>query len=247
MTKVKPPYVISRMRYSGSQLRILLDLLKAHIHVGQTGVGLNKIAEHFFAEHDVSSNFYGYENFSAYICVSVNEHLIHGIPNAKPFQKGDLVSVDAGCVYRSYHSDAAFTQIVGEPNCQQDQQLVATTYDALHEAAKLLVPKVTVGTIGAFIGDFVQQAGFYCPKNYAGHGIGTKMHEAPLLFNYGIKNQGVKLKLHQTVCLEPMVQIGTAETVTLSDGWTVMNANKQNSAHFEATLLVTAHGGEHLT
>lgn len=218
MTKVKAPYAISRMRHSGSQLRSLLDLLKEHICVGQTGVGLNKIAEHFFAEHDVTSNFYGYQNFPAYICVSVNEHLIHGIPNEKPFQKGDLVSVDAGCVYRSYHSDAAFTYIVAEPNCQLDQKLVATTKDVLHEAAKLLVPQVTVGTIGAFIGDFVHKAGFYCPRNYAGHGIGTKMHEAPFLFNYGIKGRGVKLQLHQTVCLEPMVQIETAETVTLADG-----------------------------
>ena len=248
MTKVKQGVSLARMRQAGVFLRQLLNTLRENIVVGQSGVGLNALAEQFFAQKPVTSNFYNYHGFPAYICVSVNDHLIHGIPTDVQFKKGDIVSVDAGCIYRRYHSDAAFTVIVGGlANNEADAQLVTTTNNVLRAVQAIVVPDVAVGTIGAFIEQFVTKAGFYCPKNYAGHGIGTKMHEAPLIFNYGLAENGVRLKIGQTVCIEPMVQQGTEATVTLADGWTVANASHQNSAHVEATFLITADGAEILT
>ncbi|WP_342252544.1 type I methionyl aminopeptidase [Spiroplasma endosymbiont of Amphibalanus improvisus] len=247
MITIKNDSEIDKMRKAGKVLSEILNTLKDNIKVGMTGENLDKICEKIISENNCSSNFKGYYGFPSTICVSVNENLIHGIPNSIAFKEGDLVSVDAGCIFEGYHADAAFTKVVGSYKEPIHKELVETTEESLEKAIKILKPGVRIGTIGSVIQTFVESKGFKLPTSYAGHGIGQNMHEDPIIPNVGKKDTGFKLKENMVICIEPMVQIGTDKTIVLNDGWTVMSNNKLGTAHFEKTILITKNGFEILT
>lgn len=218
------------------------------MRVGGSGKDLVTATWSFLKAHNCASNFYQYHGFPAPICVSVNANLIHGVPNATPFVAGDVVSVDAGVLYQNkWHSDAAFTKIVGQPRTTTDQLLVSTCAQALRAAIGTVQPHMRVGTLGHVIAHCVQQQGFFCPANYTGHAIGRALHMLPLVPNTGVPNTGAQLRPGMIICIEPMVMAKTPLVTTTADGWTVRNRYQANTAHFEAMVLIKSSGVELLT
>lgn len=247
MISIKTAKEIEYMRYAGKVTANLLKTLKENIKIGVTPKQLEKISDKFIKTNNCESNFKGHNGFPATICVSVNEQLIHTIPSDVKFKDGDIVSIDAGCSYKGYHSDAAFTMIVGSAKSEIHTKLVKVSEIALNEAIRLVKNNVRIGTISNMIQTIVEKENFFLPKYYSGHGIGTQLHEQPFIPNVGKKDTGLRLKTAMVICIEPMVQIGTDKTKVLSDNWTVVSQDNSYSAHFEHSVLVTETGYEILT
>ncbi|WP_338972829.1 type I methionyl aminopeptidase [Spiroplasma endosymbiont of Panorpa germanica] len=247
MVTIKSEFEISKMRIAGQVLGQALKLLEEMIQPGVNCLDLDKAFIEFITSKGCTSNFLGYYDYPAHICVSVNEQLIHGIPQNRILKDGDIVSIDTGCVFEGYHADAALTKICGEPRNNLELKLVNDTRKSLELAIEQVRDDVRIGTISATVQKFIEQNGFQLPTDFAGHGIGTAMHEDPLIPNTGKMDTGMRLKAGMTICIEPMVQISTSKTITAKDKWTVISADNSMAAHFEHTILVTEEGCEILT
>ena len=247
MIQILNPAEINKIRASAKVTSELLVALKQATQPGVCGVDLDQIVANLMAQAQVQPNFLGYHGFPARLCCSVNTALIHGIPDHQPFRDGDLVGIDVGCIYQGWHSDAAFSTIVGQPQNAESVQLLKTTRQALLAAVAMVQPGIRVGKISATIQNLVEKAGFYLPTAYAGHGIGQAMHQEPMVPNVGSPAQGVRLQPGMVLCIEPMVQTSSAQTRVAADGWTVCNATGGLAAHYEAMVLVTKTGHELLT
>ncbi|MGL5268644.1 MAG: type I methionyl aminopeptidase [Spiroplasma sp.] len=246
MISIKSQSEIANMRKAGRIVAIIHQELAKLIKVGTTGKMLDLKARQIIKKHGATPSFLNYHGFPAAICVSVNEQLIHGIPNDVPFKLNDLVKVDAGAAINGYHSDAAFTMCVGQPTKEQEK-IINITKEALKKAIKMIKPGVRIGDISAVIQTYVENQGFYLPTSYTGHGIGKSLHEDPAIPNVGIINTGVKLHAGMTICVEPMVTTSSSKIRVLDDQWTVVATDKKPTAHFEHTLLVTNDGCEILS
>ncbi len=159
-------------------------------------------------------------DFQRQICSSVNEVLVHGIPDNRALIEGDIISIDMGVNYRGYHSDSAFSVGVGQISSQA-QRILEVTKQSLDIGLSVVKDGIRTGDIGYAIQKFVEARGFHLPKDYTGHGIGTELHEGPFIPNCGNRHQGQLLKAGMTIAIEPMVQIETDQTETMNDGWTV--------------------------
>lgn len=217
MVTIKNIHQIAKMRQAGQVLGQALVMLKEMTQVGVNCLDLDEAFHQFILEHGCQSNFLGYGGFPKTICISINEQLVHGIPIDRVLEDGDIVSIDAGCIFEGYHADAAFTKIVGTPKNELDNKLVTVTKEALDLAIAILKPEIRVGDIGATIQQYVENQGFQVPRDYTGHGIGTSMHEDPFIPNYGQMGTGLRLKAGMVICIEPMVQTGTFQTITAAD------------------------------
>lgn len=246
MVSIKSETEIANMRKAGRVVAMIHQELAKLIKVGTTGKMLDLKAREIIKENGATPSFLNYHGFPAVICVSVNEQLIHGIPNNTPFKLNDLVKVDAGAAISGYHADAAFTMCVGQPTKQQEE-IINVTKEALMKAIEIIKPGVRIGDISATIQAYVESRGFYLPTSYTGHGIGKFLHEDPAIPNVGLANTGMKLHAGMTICIEPMVQTSTDKVRVLNDQWTVVATDKKPTAHFEHTLLVTNDGCEILT
>jgi methionyl aminopeptidase len=184
--------------------------------------------------------------FPGVICTSVNEQVVHGIPGKRRLKEGEILSIDAGAIVEGWHADAAVTVPVGEVSAQA-AKLIAVTDEALRRAIGAAVVGKRLGDIGAAVQRFVEAQGFTVVRNYVGHGIGRAMHEEPQVPNYGAPERGLQIKEGLCIAIEPMVNIGGAQTRTLPDQWTVVTADGSLSAHFEHTLWCTAAGPVVLT
>lgn len=244
---IKTEKEIEYIRFASNIVKIIHKQLKKMIKPGITGIQLNWKAEEIIKKYGCKPNFKGLYNFPASICVSLNNVLVHGIPNNIPFQAGDLVSIDMGCSYNGYHSDSAFSMIVGKTNNLIHKKLIKVTKTSLDKVIKILKPNIKIGDIGHIIQNYVESNGFYLPREFSGHGIGKKLHEDPYIPNFGTFNTGIKLKSGMTICVEPMVQIGTKDIKILNDNWTPVSKDGSYSAHFEHTILITDNGCEILT
>ena len=207
---------------------------------------LDDIAKRIIEKSNVVSSFLGYPqpgtiDFPAYICASPNEVIVHGIPNDYIVRDGDIISIDVGVSYEGYHADAAFTFGIGEVS-DEDKKLMDITKHALNEAIKLVKDGQKLGTIGHKIDKIATKNNYGNVRNYVGHGIGLEMHEEPQVPHYGEKNKGFELKTGMAICIEPMFNIGSEETVVDLDGWTVKTADSLKSAHFEHTIGITEEG-----
>lgn len=247
MITIKNNKEIKYVKKACETLKKIHNELKMMIIPGMTGIMLNNRAEEIIQENNCQPNFKGLYGFPTTICVSLNEVLIHGIPNNIPFIEGDIVSVDAGCSYMGYNSDGAFTIIVGKPKLFEHVKLLNVTKTALKKAISILKPGVNIGDISETIQKYVEGEGFFLPIEFSGHGIGWKLHEDPIIPNIGIAGTGIKLQSGMTICIEPMVQIGTSSIKMLSDNWTPISSLYLYSAHFEHTILITSNGYEILT
>jgi len=246
---IKSRQELEVMREAG---RINAEALAAAVALVAPGVTTAEMNEAFEAvqrKYGVTSPFKNYPGpypYPASICTSVNDELVHGIPNKHKLVEGDIVSIDCGTTYEGFVGDMAVTVPVGQIE-PETQRLLDVTRKALEIAISKMVPGNTVGDVGHAVQTYVEEQGFYITRTYTGHGVGRKMHEGPQVPNYGKPGRGMRLREGMTIALEPMVLVGTGETIVKPDEWTVASADGSLTAHFENTVAVTADGPVILT
>ena len=240
---------LALMRQSGKILAQVLAEMRAHVRAGVTTRQLDALADKLIAQHKAVPSFKGYPGPYPFPCattISLNNELVHGIPGPRVIREGDIVSVDCGVIYQGYHADAAFTVGVGQIS-PEAEKLLAVTARALELGIDQMRPGRHTGDIGAAIQQWVEGQGFYVVRDYTSHGIGRNMHEDPSVPNYGKAGKGPLLMPGITIAIEPMVLVGTDETRTLPDQWTVVSKDGSLTAHFEHTVAVTETEPEILT
>jgi methionyl aminopeptidase len=246
---LKDPREIQIMREAGRIVARVHAAMREAIKPGVSTFDLDQIAIEILRKHNAVSSFYGYQGFPANICASINEELVHGIPNAKRVLKdGDIISVDIGSYYRGFVGDSGWTYAVGSVSADA-QRVMAVTEASLWAGIAKAVPGNQVRDISRAIQEYVESHGMYIVKAYTGHGIGRNMHEAPQVLNYvsGDADSSLVLRPGLVLAIEPMVQLGTEKTKTLKDNWTVISHDHSLSAHFEHTIAITNQGPEILT
>ena len=234
------------MRRAGRVVAEMHDRIGAAIRPGVTLAQLDAIGREVIARRGARSNFLGYHGYPAVICASVNDVVVHGIPDHRALADGDIVSIDCGAIVDGYHGDAAFTAGVGEIDAEA-RRLIEVTRSALDAGIVELVPGSRLGDLGAAVQSTVERAGFSVVRDYVGHGIGTAMHEQPDVPNRGRRGRGRRVAAGDVYAVEPMVAVGTDETTVLADGWTVVTTDGSWAAHWEHTIAVTDDGPEILT
>lgn len=202
---------------------------------------LDAVAEKVIAAHGCVPSFLGYHGFPASICASPNDVIVHGIPGDYRLKEGDILSIDVGAIYEGYHGDAAFTMAIGEVTAEAER-LIEVTQQGMWAGIARVRHGGRVGDIGAAVEAVGQQAGYGVVREYVGHGIGRNMHEEPQIPNYGTPGKGMRLRRGMAVCIEPMFNLGTHETLVDDDHWTVRTADGSLSAHWEHTVCITPDG-----
>ena len=246
MIVLKSNHEIDLMREAGHIVAKTHEKLAQAIKPGITTIELDKIAAGVIKKHDAKPSFKGYHGFPASICTSINEEVVHGIPGIRKLQEGDIISIDIGAEYKGYHGDAARTYQVGtiEPELLH---LMEVTEQALHKGIEQVYPGNRLSDISHAVEQHVINHDLHVVKKYVGHGIGSEMHEAPEIPNFGPPGRGPRLKAGMVFAIEPMVNIGTSEVTTKDDHWTVVTNNGEPSAHFEHTVAIHQDGPEILT
>ncbi len=214
------------------------ELLEKHIKVGTTTKELDKIAEEFIRSKGATPSFKGYRGYPASICASVNEVIVHGIPNNNKLKDGDIIGLDIGAYYKGYHGDAARTHAVGNVD-DEVKRLIQVTEQSFFEGIKYAKLGHRLYEISNAISDYIESNGFAVVKDFIGHGIGTEMHEAPEIPNYRMPIKGTRLAKGMCLAIEPMVNMGTDTSKVLSDGWTAVTRDGKYSAHYENTIAIT--------
>lgn len=225
--------------------RVLAELMGAAAP-GVTTRDLDRLAEQRLVEAGAAPAFKGYHGYPATICASVNEQVIHGIPNDRKLVEGDIVSIDMGARLDGYYGDSAVTVPVGKIS-PEAERLLAVTQAALERAIAVVRAGARVHDIGAAVQQHVEAHGYSVVREFVGHGIGTSLHEEPQIPNYGTAGRGARLAEGMVLAIEPMVNAGKAAVKVLSDGWTAVTKDGSLSAHFEHTVAVTATGCRVLT
>ncbi|MGM0410256.1 MAG: type I methionyl aminopeptidase, partial [Bacillota bacterium] len=217
------------------------------IEKGISTADINKLADEFIRSKNAKPSFKGYNGFPASVCVSINEEVVHGIPDKdRILNSGDIVSIDIGAYYEGFHGDAARTFAVGEID-KEKQRLLDVTEKSLELGINEAVVGNRLTDISNAVQKHVEGNGFSVVRDYVGHGIGRDMHEDPQIPNFGPPGRGPILKTGMVLAIEPMVNIGGYEVETLSDGWTVVTKDKSFSAHFENTIAITDNKAEILS
>jgi methionyl aminopeptidase len=238
---LKSPAEIDAMRRAGHVNASVLAAVKELLQPGVTTADLNAAAEEVLRKHKAVSPFkgYGFPPFPASITVSINQELVHGIPNKKrELHIGDIVSVDCGTILDGFVADSAFTGGVGELS-PHAMKLLEVTQGALQAGIQKMRVGNRTGDVSAAIQNYVESHGYYVTREYTGHGVGREMHEGPQVPNYGTPGHGLPLRPGMTIALEPMVLVGTPATRVLADKWTVVSADGSLTAHFEHSIAVT--------
>ena len=241
------PEEVARIRESAQIVGKCLLALGREARPGVSTLDLDKVAEKFIRDQGGEPAFLGYRGFPASICASVNEEVVHGIPSAKRILKeGDVVSLDIGVKKAGFYADAARTFPVGTI-APELRRLLDATEKSLAAGIEQVRPEGRVSDISAAIERTVKQAGFSVVRALVGHGVGRALHEEPQVPNYGRPGEGPKLRVGMVLAIEPMVNAGTADVVTLADQWTVVTADRKRSAHFEHTVAIGVAGPEVLS
>jgi methionyl aminopeptidase len=238
---IKNAEEIAIMREAG---RINAEAITAAVAIIKPGVStadLNSAVEEVLKRYGCYSPFKNYPGpypYPASICTSVNEELVHGIPGKRKLHEGDILTIDCGTVYQGFVGDSAVTVGVGEISPEANK-LLEVTQGALEAGISKMVIGNKLGDVSSAIQQYVESRGFFVTRVYTGHGVGRRMHEGPQLPNYGVPGRGLPLKAGMTIALEPMVLVGTEETLVKPDEWTVVSADNSLTAHFEHTVAVT--------
>lgn len=246
MVNIKTKEEIELMKHSGHINYLCHKLLEKNLRPGITTKELEDIAKKFMEENDCTSSTIGYEGYPGYLCISVNDEVVHGIPGKRKLKNGDIVSLDISIKYKGYHSDSAATYAVGTVS-EKKKGLMGHTKEALYEGIKQVKEGATLGDIGHAIEQCAHKYHLGVVRELCGHGVGTELHEDPNVFNYGKPHTGMVLKAGMTIAIEPMLNLGTREVCMLDDDWTIVTLDGKPSAHFEHTVLVTKDGYEILT
>lgn len=208
-----------------------------HIKPGVKTIALDQIAEEFILAAGALPGFRGYRGFPNTLCISVNEEVVHGIPGERVLTNGDVVSIDCGCIKHEFYGDTAYTFPVGEV-APEVMDLLKKTKESLFRALDVAVTGKRVGDISSTVQDYVESFGYSVVRELVGHGLGRSLHEKPDVPNFGQRGSGPKLQEGMTICIEPMINLGTKNVMQSSDGWTIRTADKKPSAHFELTAVV---------
>lgn len=244
---IKSAREIELMREAGRLLAEVHDELAAFIKPGISTKDIDKLGEKLIRDRGCIPNFLNYNGYPASICVSVNDEVVHGIPNKhRILQDGDIVSLDAGLIYKGYHSDAARTHAVGSIS-KEAQQLIDVTRQSFFEGIKYAKAGNRLHDISNAIAAYAESFGYGVVRDLVGHGIGTALHEDPQIPNFKQLRRGMKLLPGMTLAIEPMINAGTWEVCWLDDDWTVVSEDGSLSAHYENTILITDGEPEILT
>ena len=244
---IKTAREIELMREAGRLLEKVHDELADFVKPGISTLDIDRFGEKLIRSLGCTPNFLNYNGYPASICVSVNDEVVHGIPKKnRILQEGDIVSLDAGLIYKGYHSDAARTHAVGKIS-PEAQQLINVTRESFFEGIKYAKAGNHLHDISAAIGDYAVQFGYGVVLDLVGHGIGTHLHEDPQIPNFPQKRRGIRLIPGMTLAIEPMINQGRADVEWLDDDWTVVTQDGSLSAHYENTILITEDEPEILT
>ena len=236
---IKSAREIELMREAGRILNYTLRTLEKSIHPGMSTADIDRIGEETIRSFGCTPSFLNYNGYPASICVSVNDEVVHGIPHKEHFlDEGDIVSLDAGVIYKGYHSDAARTYGIGEID-DDAKKLIEVTRQSFFEGIKFAKAGNHLNDISAAIQKYAESFGFGVVRDLVGHGIGSHLHEDPEIPNFARKRKGILLQPGMTLAIEPMITEGSYEVVWLDDDWTVMTEDGGWAAHYENTILIT--------
>jgi methionyl aminopeptidase len=246
MIILKSPAEIDIMAANGAILKECFAFAKEFIEPGRTRKELNEEVEKIIISRGARPAFKGFQGFPAATCVSVNEEVVHGIPDDQRFEEGDIVGLDIGVLKDGYYADAARTVPAGKIS-KEAARLLEVTKEALDSGISQAVPGKRLTDISHAVEQRATKAGYTVVKSLVGHGIGQQMHEEPQVPNFGPPSQGPELKEGLVLAIEPMVNVGGSDVFTLEDGWTIVTADRSMSAHFEDTIAITKEGPRVLT
>ena len=234
------------MRRAGRIVADVLAAVEEELKPGVTTATLDTVAESYIRKAGARPSFKGYRGFPASICVSIDSEVVHGIPGNRVIQEGQVVSIDAGAIWKGYHGDGARTFFVGTPPADV-AGLISTTRLALMAGIAAAVPGAHIEDVSGAVEDVAVEGGCGIVRPYVGHGIGTRMHEELQIPNYRTGSRGIEIQPGICMAIEPMLTLGKADVETLADGWTVVTTDHSLAAHFEHTIAVTDNGPEILT
>jgi len=244
----KSPAEIEKMRRSGKIVRQVLDEVAAMVKPGLSTMDLERAAAKKIKDLGAKPAFKGYYDYPCVLCTSVNQEIVHGIPNEKRVLKeGDIVSIDCGVVLEGYYGDSAVTVPVGNGQNDTVKKLLEVTRESLFKGIEKARIGNTVGDVGAAVQEHVEANGFSVVREFVGHGIGTKLHEDPQVPNFGVRGHGARLREGMVIAIEPMVNVGRPGARVLDDKWTAVTEDGSLSAHFEHCVAVTSDGPVILT
>ena len=236
---IKSEREIELMAEAGKILERVHNELEKALRPGMSTKDIDTLGEEIIRSYGCIPSFLNYNGYPASICVSVNQEVVHGIPDKhRIIQEGDIVSLDAGVIYKGYHSDAARTHAVGKVS-EEAKKLIQVTKESFFEGIKFAKAGNHLFDISGAIGRYAEERGYGVVRDLCGHGIGTALHEAPEIPNYEVGRKGVRLRAGMTLAIEPMINIGTHEVDWLDDDWTVVTRDGSLSAHYENTILIT--------
>ena len=207
------------------------------IKPGITTIALDKIAEEFIRDNGGTPAFKGYGGFPNTLCMSPNEQVVHGIPNARQLSDGEILSVDCGVLMDGFYGDSAFTYTVGSVD-DKIKKLLKVTKESLYKGIEMAVSGNRIGDIGYAIQKHAESFGYGVVRELVGHGLGKSLHESPEVPNYGRKGEGILLREGLVIAVEPMINMGNKQVMQHNDGWTITTFDKKPSAHFEHTIVV---------
>lgn len=243
---IKSPAEIEKMAAAGRLVALVHQKMAEMVRPGITTIELDAAAHEIITSAGAHPSFLGHHGFPASICASVNEVLVHGIPNDEPLKEGDLLSIDVGAFLDGYHGDAAVTYPVGKVS-QEDLDLVKATEESFFAGVEHVRAGARLGDVSAAIQARIEAGGYGLIREYGGHGIGRSLWEDPHISNFGEPGTGPRLRAGMTLAIEPMLSIGSPETKVLEDEWTVVMVDGKKAAHYEHTVLVTESGYRLLT
>ena len=236
---IKSERDIEHMKEAGRILAIVHEEMEKIIRPGISTYDINKRGEEVIRSYGCIPSFLNYQGYPASICVSVNDEVVHGIPNKKRIlREGDIVSLDAGVLYKGYHSDAARTHAVGEISAEA-KQLIEVTKQSFFEGIRFAKEGYHINDISTAIQEYAESFGYSVVRELVGHGVGKELHEEPQIPNFHTRRRGIRLQAGMTLAIEPMINMGKAGVYWLDDEWTVVTQDHFYSAHYENTILIT--------
>ena len=246
MVRLKTSEEITLLRESAQLVSRTLGMLAAEIKPGISPLKLDTLAEEYIRDHGAIPGFKGLYGFPNTLCTSLNQQVVHGIPNESPLKEGDIISIDCGALLNGFYGDQAYTFMVGEAD-EKIRNLIKVTKECLIKGIEQAKAGNRIGDIGFAVQQHAESHGYGVVRELVGHGIGRKMHESPEVPNYGRRGKGPKLVNGMTLAIEPMINLGTKHVKQMQDGWTIVTTDASPSAHFEHDIAIVNGQPEILT
>ena len=239
MVQIKNSEQLAKMRKAGRITGEAILVAREHIKPGVSTKEIDTAIRNYIEKCGAKPSFLGYGGFPGSACISINNEVIHGIPNAKRFlEEGDIVKIDVGAYIGGFHGDSANTFGVGKIS-EEAEKLIATTRESFFRGVKMATGGKRIGDIGSAICGYAEDLGYGVVRKFVGHGIGRELHEDPEVPNFGTAGRGARLYPGMTIAIEPMINAGTRDVKILDDGWTVITADGSLAAHYEHTVAIT--------